>query len=182
MVRSKWSPDTTTIGVNFREFTYQELREATNGFSKTLGRGASGKVYGGTLTFKDKEIEIVVKKLERVTERGENEFLTELKIIGQTHHKNLVRLLGFCIEDDHRILVCELMKNGTLSDLLFKNGEVPGWSQRSEMALGIARGLLYLHEECETQIIHCDMKPQNVLLDIHYNTQNCRFWPVKASG
>lgn len=158
----------TMIGINFREFTYQELQEATKGFTKTLGRGSSGKVYGGTLCLQDVQIEIAVKKLDKVSEQGEREFMTELKIIGRTHHKNLVRLLGFCIENDQQLLVYELMKNGTLSDFLFKEGERPSWSQRSEMAFGIARGLLYLHEECETQIIHCDIKPQNVLIDHNY--------------
>lgn len=116
-----------------------------------------------------------MKKLEKVTEKGQQEFITELKLIGRTHHKNLVRLLGFCIEDDHWLLVYELMKNGALSDFLFKEGETPSWSYRSDMVVGIARGLLYLHEECETQIIHCDIKPQNVLLDANYNVKIADF-------
>ncbi|KAM7485550.1 hypothetical protein LguiA_001559 [Lonicera macranthoides] len=165
----------TMIGINFREFTYQELQEATNGFTKTLGRGSSGKVYGGTLCLQDLRIEMAVKKLDKVSEEGEREFMTELKIIGRTHHKNLVRLLGFCIENDQQLLVYELMKKGTLSDFLFKEGERPSWSQRSEMAFGIARGLLYLHEECETQIIHCDIKPQNVLIDNNYTAKIADF-------
>ncbi|KAK6913933.1 Bulb-type lectin domain [Dillenia turbinata] len=153
------------MDVNFREFTFQELREATNDFSRALGRGSSGKVYGGTLILKDKRIEIAVKMLQNVIDRNEKEFMTELKIIGRTHHKNLVRLLGFCYEGNHRLLVYEFMKNGPLSDFLFAERARPSWAQRAEMALGIARGLLYLHEECKTQIIHCDIKPQNVLLD-----------------
>lgn len=144
----------TAIGINFREFTFQELHEATDGFSRILGKGSSGKVYHGTLIIDDTEIGIAVKKLEKKIEKSENEFMTELKIIGLTHHKNLVKLLGFCMEDNHRLLVYELMPNGALSSLLFGEGERPQWSQRVEMALGIARGLLYLHEECETQIIH----------------------------
>lgn len=168
LLRRKRSPDANSIGINFREFTFQELREATNGFNHTLGRGSSGKVYSGILRSKDTEVEIAVKKLETVIQKGEREFMTELKIIGRTHHKNLVRLLGFCTEANHRLLVYELMKNGTLSDFLFAEKESPSWDLRTEMALGIARGLLYLHEECETQIIHCDMKPQNVLLDTNY--------------
>uniref|UniRef100_A0A5B7C1T6 Receptor-like serine/threonine-protein kinase n=1 Tax=Davidia involucrata TaxID=16924 RepID=A0A5B7C1T6_DAVIN len=175
LIRRRQFPNPTPIGINFREFTYQELREATNGFSKTLGRGSSAKVYSGVLNLNDIQIEIAVKKLEHVVEQGEKGFMTELKIIGRTHHKNLVRLLGFCIEDDHRLLVYELMKNGALSDFLFKDGERPSWSQRSEMALGIARGLLYLHEECESQIIHCDIKPQNVLLDVNYTAKIADF-------
>ena len=168
LMKKRRSSNSNTIGINFREFTFQELREAINGFSKILGRGSSGRVYSGNLTLKDTEIDIAVKELQKGIEKTEKEFATELKIIGSTHHKNLVRLLGFCIEKDHRFLVLELMPNGALSHFLFKEGERPSWNQRAEMALGIARGLRYLHEECETQIIHCDIKPQNVLLDVNY--------------
>ncbi|KAF3957000.1 hypothetical protein CMV_017940 [Castanea mollissima] len=166
---------TKTIGINFREFTLQELREATNGFSKILGRGASGRVYSGSLTSEDAEIDIAVKELTKGTEKSEKEFTTELKIIGRTHHRNLVRLLGFCVENDQRLLVYELMPNGTLSQFLFKEGERPTWLQRAEVALEIARGLHYLHEECEAQIIHCDMKPENVLLDVKYSAKIADF-------
>ncbi|RWR77721.1 G-type lectin S-receptor-like serine/threonine-protein kinase LECRK4 [Cinnamomum micranthum f. kanehirae] len=112
-------------------------------------------------------------------EQGEKEFLTELKVIGRTHHKNLVRLLGYCNEDSHRLLVYELMKKGSLSSYLFGDGEKPNWGHRVEIAMGIARGLLYLHEECETQIIHCDIKPQNVLIDDHYNAKIADFGLAK---
>ncbi|ESR33145.1 hypothetical protein CICLE_v10007028mg, partial [Citrus x clementina] len=158
--------DPNSMEINFREFTFQELQEATKGFSKLVGTGSSGKVYRGILRLKDTQIEIAVKKLEKDIEKTNEEFMTELKIIGRTHHKNLVRLLGFCSEEDKRLLVYELMPNGTLSNFLFHEGQRPGWVQRVEIALGVARGLLYLHEECETQIIHCDIKPQNVLLDL----------------
>jgi hypothetical protein len=164
-----------TIGVNFREFTLQELREATNGFNNSLGQGASGRVYSGTLTSEDTKIDIAVKELNKGGEKSEKEFTTELKIIGRTHHRNLVRLLGFCVENDQRLLVYELMPNGTLSDFLFKEGERPTWYQRSEMALEIAKGLHYLHEECEAQIIHCDIKPENVLLDANYTAKIADF-------
>lgn len=160
--------DPNSMEINFREFTFQELQEATKGFSKLVGTGSSGKVYRGILRLKDTQIEIAVKKLEKDIEKTNEEFMTELKIIGRTHHKNLVRLLGFCSEEDKRLLVYELMPNGTLSNFLFREGQRPGWVQRVEIALGVARGLLYLHEECETQIIHCDIKPQNVLLDTNY--------------
>ncbi|GAU18830.1 hypothetical protein TSUD_228200 [Trifolium subterraneum] len=121
----------TDIGINFREFTFDELHEATDGFSRILGKGSSGKVYRGTLIIDDAEIGIAVKKLEKKIEKSENEFMTELKIIGLTHHKNLVKLLGFCMENKHRVLVYELMPNGALSSLLFgQKGEKPQWSQR----------------------------------------------------
>ncbi|XP_027908356.1 G-type lectin S-receptor-like serine/threonine-protein kinase LECRK2 [Vigna unguiculata] len=165
----------TAMGINFREFTFQELCEATKGFTKILGKGASGRVYRGALVIDDAEIDVAVKKLEKKIDKSETEFTTELKIIGRTHHRNLVRLLGFCIESSHRILVYELMPHGALSSYLFGEGERPEWGQRIEMALGVARGLLYLHEECNTQIIHCDIKPENVLLDANYTPKIADF-------
>ncbi|CAN4091339.1 unnamed protein product [Withania somnifera] len=171
LVGRKRKPDLSRIRINFREFTYKELHETTNAFSKVLGKGASGKVFFGILSLKDVQVEIAVKRMEKVEKESEKAFMTELKIIGRTHHKNLVKLLGFCIDDNHFLLVYELMKNRALSDFLFKEGMLPTWSHRSEMALGIARGLLYLHKECDTPIIHCDVKPQNVLLDSKYNAK-----------
>ncbi|CBI26234.3 unnamed protein product, partial [Vitis vinifera] len=176
---SKLAPSTQSADINLRTFTYQELHKATDGFRNRLGRGASGSVYSGTLRFEDKEMEIAVKKLERVIEQGDREFLAEVRAIGQTHHRNLVRLLGFCNEQSHRLLVYELMKNGPLSSFLFSKGEKPCWDHRAEIVLAIARGLLYLHEECETRIIHCDIKPQNVLLDQHYNAKIADFGLAK---
>ncbi|KAL6343458.1 hypothetical protein AAG906_024823 [Vitis piasezkii] len=157
---SKLAPSTQSADINLRTFTYQELHKATDGFRNRLGRGASGSVYSGTLRFEDKEMEIAVKKLERVIEQGDREFLAEVRAIGQTHHRNLVRLLGFCNEQSHRLLK-------------------PCWDHRAEIVLAIARGLLYLHEECETRIIHCDIKPQNVLLDQHYNAKIADFGLAK---
>ncbi|KAK4266351.1 hypothetical protein QN277_027291 [Acacia crassicarpa] len=175
MRRNKFQ-NVSVIGINFREFTFQELHDATSGFSKTIGKGSSGKVYSGNLAIDDARIAIAVKKLDkRSIERSEQEFMTELKIIGRTHHKNLVRLLGFCVEKSHRLLVYELLPNGALSNFLFGQREKPHWAQRIDIALGIARGLLYLHEECETQIIHCDIKPQNVLLDANYTAKIADF-------
>ncbi|KOM27567.1 hypothetical protein LR48_Vigan442s000300 [Vigna angularis] len=171
LTRKKKHLNATAIGINFREFTFQELHEATDGFTKILGKGASGKVYRGALVIGDAKIDVAVKKLEKKIEKSDSEFTTELKIIGRTHHRNLVRLLGFCIESSHRILVYELMPNGALSSFLFGEGERPQWGQRTEVALGVARGLLYLHEECNTQIIHCDIKPENVLLDANYTAK-----------
>ncbi|TKY68208.1 G-type lectin S-receptor serine/threonine-protein kinase RLK1 [Spatholobus suberectus] len=146
-----------------RRFTYKELEEATTGFKQMLGRGAFGTVYKGVLT-SDTSRYVAVKRLDKVVQEGEKEFKTEVSVIGQTHHRNLVRLLGYCDEGEHRLLVYEYMSNGSLASFLFGISR-PHWNQRVQIALGIARGLTYLHEECSTQIIHCDIKPQNVLLD-----------------
>lgn len=113
----------------------------------------------------------------QMTEIVEKEFLTEATIISWTYHKNLVRLLGYCVENEKNrlLLVCKLMPNGALSKFLFGSGETPSWTQRVEIAIGIDRGLAYLHEGCETHIIHCDLKPQNVLLDANYTAKTADF-------
>ena len=108
----------------------------------------------------------------------EKEFKTELKVIGQTHHKNLVRLYGYCDEGQQRLLVYEFLSNGTLASFLFSDIK-PSWRQRIEIAYGVAQGLLYLHEECSTQIIHCDIKPQNILLDDYYTARISDFGLAK---
>uniref|UniRef100_A0A0D9W2L3 non-specific serine/threonine protein kinase n=1 Tax=Leersia perrieri TaxID=77586 RepID=A0A0D9W2L3_9ORYZ len=144
-------------------FTYSELDKATGGFREVLGTGASGVVYKGQLQ-DECGTNIAVKKIEKFHQEAEKEFLVEVQTIGQTFHRNLVRLLGFCNEGTERLLVYEFMSNGSLNTLLFTDTR-PHWSLRVQIALEVARGLLYLHEECNKQIIHCDMKPQNILLD-----------------
>lgn len=162
---------------NLRCFTYKELVQATNGFQEELGRGAFGIVYKGVMQFGSKSL-IAVKKLDRVIQDSDKEFKTEVNVIGQTHHKNLVCLIGFCDEGPHRLLVYEYMSNGTLAEFLF--GDLrPSWSQRIQIAVGIARGLTYLHEECSSQIIHCDIKPQNILLDEYYSARISDFGLAK---
>lgn len=142
-----------------------------------MGRGGFGVVYKGTIQAGSTRV-VAVKKLDKVVQDGEKEFKTEVQVIGQTHHKNLVRLLGFCDEGQNRLLVYEFLSNGTLANFLFGCSK-PNWKQRTQIAFGIARGLLYLHEECGTQIIHCDIKPQNILLDNYYNARISDFGLAK---
>ncbi|GLU23656.1 hypothetical protein SLE2022_396450 [Rubroshorea leprosula] len=121
---------------------------------------------------------VAVKKLEKVIREWEKEFKTEVNVIGHTHHRNLVRLFGYCDEDENRLLVSELMQNGSVASFLF--GVLrPSWKQRLQIATGIARGLTYLHEECSTQIIHCDIKPQNILLDDSFTAKISDFGLAK---
>ncbi|KAK7286728.1 hypothetical protein RJT34_21939 [Clitoria ternatea] len=153
---------------NLRCFTYEDLEEATNGFDKVLGKGAFGVVYEGIINM-GSMTRVAVKKLNNfLLEEAHKEFKNELRGIGLTHHKNLVRLLGFCETETEKLLVYEYMSNGTLASLLFSE-EKPSWKLRLQIANGVARGLVYLHEECSTQIIHCDIKPQNILLDDYFN-------------
>ncbi|KAG9154838.1 hypothetical protein Leryth_019543 [Lithospermum erythrorhizon] len=163
---------------SLRPFSYMELDEATDGFKEELGRGAFGTVYKGVVSSSYSTNIVAVKKLDRWAEETEKEFKTEATTIAKTHHKNLVRLLGFCDEDPHRLLVYEFMSNGTLASFLFGILR-PDWNKRIQMAIGVARGLMYLHEECSTQIIHCDIKPQNILLDDSFTARISDFGLAK---
>ncbi|KAG5100149.1 hypothetical protein JHK82_045201 [Glycine max] len=150
------------------QFSYKELQQATKGFKEKLGAGGFGAVYRGTLVNKTV---VAVKQLEGI-EQGEKQFRMEVATISSTHHLNLVRLIGFCSEGRHRLLVYEFMKNGSLDDFLFlteqHSGKLLNWEYRFNIALGTARGITYLHEECRDCIVHCDIKPENILLDENY--------------
>ncbi|OVA06898.1 Protein kinase domain [Macleaya cordata] len=162
-------PEQRSIGlsdeISLRSFTYDELEKATESFKEVLGRGSFGTVFKGTLSNITSQKLIAVKRLERMVDEGEREFQTEMRAIGRTNHRNLVQLLGYCHEGSNRLLVYEYMCNGSLADFLFKPEQRPDWKERVETALNVAKGILYLHEECQTQIIHCDIKPQNILMD-----------------
>lgn len=150
-------------------FSYETLEDSTNGFTEQLGHGSFGTVYKGAIVVNSHqtEISIAVKKLDIdfvQMKKADKEFRTEVNVIGQTHHRNLVNLIGYCNQADNRILVYEFMSNGSLADLLF-GIKKPSWSQRFQITLSVAKGLAYLHEECNNPIIHCDIKSQNVLLD-----------------
>ncbi|XP_052487311.1 G-type lectin S-receptor-like serine/threonine-protein kinase SD2-5 [Gossypium raimondii] len=149
-------------------FTYNDLRVATNSFSVKLGHGGFGSVYRGILA---DGTQIAVKKLESIGQ-GKKEFRAEVGIIGSIHHVHLVRLKGFCAEGSYRLLAYEYMANGSLDKWIFKTNreEEPllDWRTRFNIAVGTAKGLAYLHEDCDAKIVHCDIKPENVLLDDHF--------------
>ncbi|CAN6207409.1 unnamed protein product [Urochloa humidicola] len=155
------------INNHFRRYTYNELALATRKFKDEIGRGASGIVYKGVL--KDNRA-VAVKKLVEINQ-GEAEFQHELSVISRIYHMNLVRVWGFCSDGPHRILVTEYFENGSLDKVLFgtEGSEILfGWKQRFNIALGVARGLAYLHHECSEWVIHCDVKPENILLDENF--------------
>ena len=128
-----WNID-RTFATNVRRYTYKELEEATQGFKQILGKGAFGTVYKGVLASDSRRF-VAIKKLDKVVEEGEKEFTTEVSVIGQTHHKNLVCLLGYCDEEQHRLLVYEYMSNGSLATFLFGISR-PHWNQRVQIAFG----------------------------------------------
>nr|XP_010928203.1 G-type lectin S-receptor-like serine/threonine-protein kinase At2g19130 [Elaeis guineensis] len=143
-------------------FTYGDMQRATKHFSEMLGSGGFGSVFKGTLV---DSTDVAVKKLEGLRQ-GEKQFRTEVSTLAAIQHVNLVRLRGFCSEGSKRLLVYEFMSGGSLAYHLFQNNSaVLCWKMRYQIILGIARGLTYLHEKCRECIIHCDIKPDNILLD-----------------
>ncbi|KAK3018664.1 hypothetical protein RJ639_002806 [Escallonia herrerae] len=161
-------------------FGYKDLQIATKSFSEKLGGGGFGSVFKGTLP--DSSV-IAVKKLESISQ-GEKQFRTEVSTIGAIQHVNLVRLRGFCSEGDKKLLVYDYMQNGSLeSHLLHQiDSKVLDWKTRYQIALGTARGLAYLHEKCRDCIIHCDVKPENILLDAEFCPKVADFGLAKLVG
>ncbi|KAJ4700638.1 Receptor-like protein kinase like protein [Melia azedarach] len=151
-----------------QRFDYEELEVATDNFKNLIGSGGFGAVYKGTLL--DKTV-VAVKKITNLGVQGKKEFCTEIAVIGSIHHVNLVKLRGFCAQGRQRLLVYEYMNRGSLDRTLFGNGPVLEWDERFDIALGMARGLAYLHSGCEQKIIHCDIKPENILLHDHFQTK-----------
>ncbi|KAJ4730616.1 Serine/threonine-protein kinase [Rhynchospora pubera] len=143
-------------------FSFEELRMATEHFTKKLGEGGFGAVFEGSW---DNE-RIAVKRLYSI-EHGKNDFLAEVKTIGSIHHINLVRLMGFCADKLNRLLVYEYMCNGSLDKWIYcSEGRVPlDWPIRFKIIIDVAKGLCYLHEDCRQKIVHFDIKPENILLD-----------------
>ncbi|KAE8707921.1 NFU domain protein 4 isoform 1 [Hibiscus syriacus] len=148
----------------FKRFTYGELKRATRGFREEIGRGGGGVVYKGVLP--DQRI-AAIKRLNAEAHQGEDEFLAEVSTIGRLNHMNLIEMWGYCAEGKHRLLVYEYMENGSLADNLVNNSL--DWKKIFEIAVGTAKGLAYLHEECLEWVLHCDVKPHNILLDSAYH-------------
>ncbi|XP_027074188.2 LEAF RUST 10 DISEASE-RESISTANCEUS RECEPTOR-LIKE PROTEIN KINASE-like 2.1 isoform X1 [Coffea arabica] len=148
-------------------YSYREIRTMTKNFKEKLGEGGYGMVYKGKLRSGDA---VAVKMLNKSKANGQ-EFINEVATIGRIHHVNVVRLVGFCVTASKHALVYDYMLNGSLDKLIFsncQNSSPLSWKQVCEIAKGVARGIEYLHQGCDMQILHFDIKPHNVLLDENF--------------
>ncbi|KAL1823859.1 probable serine/threonine-protein kinase PBL10 [Daucus carota subsp. sativus] len=167
---------------NLKSFTYNELRNSTRNFrpDSVLGEGGFGSVYKGWVdehslaaSKPGMGIVVAVKRLNQDGLQGHKEWLAEINYLGQLRHPNLVKLIGYCLEDDHRLLVYEFMPKGSMENHLFRRGsrfETFSWGLRMKVALGAARGLAFLHG-AETKVIYRDFKTSNILLDSKFNAK-----------
>lgn len=178
----------TGTGIDFTtveslQFDLNTLQDVTQNFSNNskIGAGGFGSVYKGVLV---NGREIAVKRLSRVSDQGEEEFKNEAVLLAKLQHRNLVRLLGFCLTGEERLLVYEFVPNHSLNHFLFdprKQGQLD-WPTRFKIIGGIARGMLYLHEDSRLRIIHRDLKASNILLDEDMNPKIADFGMARIFG
>ncbi|KAA8534977.1 hypothetical protein F0562_029980 [Nyssa sinensis] len=171
-----------SLGFSKSTFTYEELSMATDAFSNAnlLGQGGFGYVHRGVLP---NGKEVAVKQLKAGSGQGEREFQAEVEIISRVHHKHLVSLVGYCITGSQRMLVYEFVPNSTMEFHLHGKGRpTMDWPARLKIALGSAKGLAYLHEDCHPKIIHRDIKAANILLDFNFEAKVADFGLAKLSS
>lgn len=169
--------------LSVRRFPLTELEKATEKFSakRILGEGGFGRVYRGTM---DDGSEFAVKLLTRDNQNGDREFIAEVEMLSRLHHRNLVKLIGICIEQGIRCLVYELVSNGSVESHLHGGEDGKGsldWDARMKIALGAARGLAYLHEDSNPRVIHRDFKASNVLLEDDFTPKVSDFGLAKEA-
>ncbi|KAI3442334.1 Non-specific serine/threonine protein kinase, partial [Psidium guajava] len=158
-------------GAGPKKFTYRNLARATDDFAEKgkLGEGGFGGVYKGLL--RESNMEIAVKRVSKGSKQGKKEYVSEVKIISQLRHRNLVQLIGWCHEEGELLLVYEFLPNGSLDSHLFRGKTHLTWAVRYKIALGLASALLYLHEEWKQCVVHRDVKSSNVMLDSNFNAK-----------
>nr|XP_016490731.1 PREDICTED: receptor-like serine/threonine-protein kinase ALE2 isoform X3 [Nicotiana tabacum] len=166
-----------------RTFSSSEIERATDNFNeaRVLGEGGFGRVYSGVL---DDGTKVAVKILKRDDQQGGREFLAEVEMLSRLHHRNLVKLIGICIEERSRCLVYELMPNGSVESHLHgvdKEISPLDWHARMKIALGAARGLAYLHEDSSPRVIHRDFKSSNILLEHDFTPKVSDFGLARAA-
>ncbi|KAM7465819.1 hypothetical protein LguiB_013381 [Lonicera macranthoides] len=168
----------TTTALKPSRYSFADIKKITNNFKDKLGEGSYGTVFKGKLS---SEIFVAVKVLESSMENGK-EFINEVGAMGQIHHVNVVRLVGFCADGINRALIYEFLPNESLQKLIFsetQNETFLGWEKLQDIALGIARAIEYLHQGCDHQILHFDIKPHNILLDDNFNPKIADFGQAK---
>lgn len=154
-------------------FNPEHLKGFTQNYSEKLGSGGFGVVYKGLFP---NGVKVAVKVLHKTLDRrAEEQFMAEVGTVGRTYHINLVRLYGFCFDSTVKALVYEYMENGSLDRFLFDENHRIEWAKLHEIAIGTARGIRYLHEECQQKIIHYDIKPGNVLLTANFSPKVADF-------
>uniref|UniRef100_A0A453DUU8 Protein kinase domain-containing protein n=1 Tax=Aegilops tauschii subsp. strangulata TaxID=200361 RepID=A0A453DUU8_AEGTS len=160
-----------------KRYMYSEIMKITSSHNDQLGKGGYGVVFKGRLH--DGRL-VAVKFLHDCKGNGD-EFVNEVMSIGRTSHVNVVSLFGFCLEGSKRALIYEYMPNGSLDKYIYseKPKEILGWERLYAIAIGIARGLEYLHHSCNTRIVHFDIKPQNILLDKDFSPKIADFGLAK---
>lgn len=175
---------------NLKNFTFSELKMATRNFrpDSVLGEGGFGSVFKGWIDEQSfaaarpgTGMVIAVKRLNLESFQGHKEWLAEVNYLGQLYHPHLVKLIGFCSEEEHRLLVYEFMPRGSLENHLFRRGsyfQPLSWNLRLKVALGAAKGLAFLHS-AETKVIYRDFKTSNILLDSNYNAKLSDFGLAK---
>ncbi|KAL3497739.1 hypothetical protein ACH5RR_040471 [Cinchona calisaya] len=151
-------------------YSYKEIKAMTNNFKDKLGEGGYAVVYKGKLR-SGNLVAVKMLKKSKAKNNGQ-EFINEVGTIGRIHHINVVRLVGFCVTTSKRALVYDYMPNGSLDKFIFSsdhpNGEPLSWKKAFDIAIGVARGIEYLHQGCNMRILHFDIKPHNILLDENF--------------
>ncbi|OVA04893.1 Protein kinase domain [Macleaya cordata] len=144
-------------------YSYKDIQKATQNFTTILGQGSFGPVYKATMATSEV---VAVKVLASNSKQGEKEFQTEVLLLSRLHHRNLVNLVGYCVDKGQHMLIYEYMSNGSLENILYNEGEkVLSWEERLQVALDISHGIEYLHEGAVPPVIHRDLKSANILLD-----------------
>ncbi|XP_020966866.1 putative receptor-like protein kinase At4g00960 isoform X2 [Arachis ipaensis] len=181
--QSNPNPKVQISSVEFLQFDVDTIIEATNNFSggNKLGEGGFGEVYKGTLPNGQ---DIAVKRLSRNSRQGIIEFKNEVLLVAKLQHRNLVRLLGFCLDGEEKMLIYEFVANKSLDRFLFDASKQHqlSWPRRYKIIEGIARGILYLHEDSRLRIIHRDLKAGNILLDEDSNPKISDFGMARLFG
>ncbi|XXG83089.1 hypothetical protein AAC387_Pa10g0929 [Persea americana] len=167
-----------------RRYSYSHVKKITKNFKEKLGEGGFGSVFKGKLSTGC----LVAIKMLKTSKGNGQDFINEVATIGRIHHVNVVRLLGFCSEGSKRALIYEFMPNGSLEKYIFteENRNSLSWNEMYQIALGIARGIEYLHQGCDMRILHFDIKPHNILLDEKFTPKVsdfglAKFYPTEES-